>query len=210
MRVTGIACVCDVETELEPGLYETFRPSAFAAVDSPEHRDTKLLLSHDLGQPLASRKAGTLGLRAGPDGLRFTALLPDTQVGRDTYESVRRGDLSGASIGFTVPPDGAVWEQRAGRAVRIVRRCQLFEVSITALGQQAEAYTQVVETRALEAGRALRRALVARTVGPDLRAARARLELAQARTLLVEVSAADAGARPDRIMRAPAPYRRTR
>jgi hypothetical protein len=91
-----------------------------------------------------------------------------------------------------------------------VRRCQLFEVSITGLGQQAEAYTQVVETRALEAGRALRRALVARTVGPDLRAARARLELAQARTLLVEVSAADAGARPDRIMRAPAPYRRTR
>jgi hypothetical protein len=75
-----------------------------------------------------------------------------------------------------------------------VRRLSLFEVSVTSIGRQQEAFTTVVEQRTLEQGRALRAELAASS--PTLRAAKARLEIVQARILLSEAMAPDGTRRP--------------
>lgn len=58
------------------------------------------LWSHDTSQVLASTSNQTLRLDNRDDGLHFEADLPDTTLGRDAWESIRRGDVDGVSFGF--------------------------------------------------------------------------------------------------------------
>jgi uncharacterized protein len=196
-RVAGIACLFDTDTEIAPGLFERIEPGAFRTLGHPEARDVKLLLSHQGGLPLASHRNKTLHLRADPAGLRFGAQLPDTATGRDTWESVKRGDLSGASIGFRVRPDGARWETRDGRPLRIVSDVELFEVSLTAMPAQVGA---VVEARALDEGLrrldAIQRAERDRIARANLAGPRQRQQLAEAWAALAEAMSTDRDWRP--------------
>jgi hypothetical protein len=54
------------------------------------------------GEVVVDGGPGTLTLRGDNKGLAFDCLLPNTQAGRDTHESVKRGDLSGASFAFNL------------------------------------------------------------------------------------------------------------
>jgi Escherichia/Staphylococcus phage prohead protease len=73
---------------------------------------------------------GTLRLRPDAIGLLTEIDTPNTSAGRDTVESVRRGDVSGFSFGFrTLASD---WFEDAGELVRVVKDMKLLEVSIVA------------------------------------------------------------------------------
>jgi hypothetical protein len=60
-------------------------------------------------------------------GLRVEADLPDTQAGRDAKVLIQRGDVTGFSFGFTVPPNGDTWNSEGTE--RTLKSVRLLEVS---------------------------------------------------------------------------------
>jgi HK97 family phage prohead protease len=89
------------------------------------------------GMPLA-RTPGTLTLWDTPRALRCRATLSDTQLSRDLYEAIRRGDVSTMSIGFVCGADS--WSDDFTRRV-ISRVDRLIDVS--AVGLAANPFTSV-------------------------------------------------------------------
>ena len=52
---------------------ERFEPRAFRFAIEDETRQLDILVGHDFGKPIASRKAGTLSIADGDDGVTFEA-----------------------------------------------------------------------------------------------------------------------------------------
>ena len=105
MRISGYAARYNVlSTKLGEGT-NTFRERiASRAFDRilGTKPDTLMLLNHDANLPLGRTSAGTLQLRGDGKGLAFECLLPNTQSGRDTHESIKRGDLGSCSFAFNL------------------------------------------------------------------------------------------------------------
>jgi HK97 family phage prohead protease len=101
MRVSGYAARYDSLSGDLGGFKERIAKRAFDRILGTKP-DTLMLLNHDINLPLGRTSAGTLTLRGDDKGLAFDCLLPNTQAGRDTHESVKRGDLSGASFAFNL------------------------------------------------------------------------------------------------------------
>lgn len=96
----GIAGVFDQVADTDDGL-EMFDPAAFDRLLSDPDNDTVSLFNHNPDYLLGRQSAGTLTVRAGAEGLHFhVPELPDTQWGHDVGVLVKRGDLSGGSVGF--------------------------------------------------------------------------------------------------------------
>lgn len=110
--------------------------------------DTRLLINHD-GLPLARTKAGTLALRETPQGLDWTATLPDTSLARDLAVLIERGDIDQMSFAFRVAPGGAAWTEIGdGRERRTVTEiAHLPEISIVTFPAY-EATSVTTSTRA--------------------------------------------------------------
>lgn len=62
--------------------------------------DVRALYNHNPDYLLGRTSAKTAGLSVDGKGLRYWAVQPDTQTGRDVVESIRRGDLTGSSFAF--------------------------------------------------------------------------------------------------------------
>ena len=100
--VTGYAAVYDVLSNDLGGFRERIAPGAFRTV-LDAGADVRCLLNHDPNMVLGRTRAGTLRLSDEQRGLRFECDLPETRT--DLAESVRRGDLDGASFRFEVASD---------------------------------------------------------------------------------------------------------
>jgi HK97 family phage prohead protease/HK97 family phage major capsid protein len=109
---------------------ERIEPGAFANIGN---FDVRLLWGHDKNQVLArsNKGQGSLKLEADDHGLRFETELPDTQLGRDAYELVKRGDVSGASFGFVIG-DKSVDKTSTPPSLTIRSFSKILEVSLTA------------------------------------------------------------------------------
>jgi HK97 family phage prohead protease len=142
--ISGYAIMYDTESQPIGGEFvEVIEKRALDGVDTS---NTYLLYQHNTEDVLASTKAGTLSLRNTDKGLYFTATLPDTQLGKDTYTLVKRGDLSGMSFGFTVKND--TWNVRSEPAVRKVNSIdKLYELSVVTFPAYSET---VVSARSLD------------------------------------------------------------
>ena len=78
---------------------ERIAPGAFKrAVESGQ--DVTMLVQHDNNKLLGRTASGTLKLKEDSRGLQFRCDMPDTQLGHDTHEMIRRGDLNACSFGF--------------------------------------------------------------------------------------------------------------
>ena len=76
------------------------------ALDGCDLSDVVLDRGHDMeGKLLARTKSGTLRLSVTGEGLCFDADVPDTELGRETYELTQRGDLRGCSFAATIAED---------------------------------------------------------------------------------------------------------
>lgn len=106
------------------GWDERVEPGAFTAVLATAP-DVVATLNHSNDRILGRTTAGTLRLAQDDRGLSFECDLPDGPLGADVRESVRRGDLTGASFSFTVDRDR--WEGRT-RVIERVR--ELRDVSV--------------------------------------------------------------------------------
>jgi HK97 family phage prohead protease len=116
------------------------------ALRNADTSEAYLFYQHNPNDVLASVKAGTLSLRETPQGLWFRAELPNTTLGNDVYELVKRGDLDSMSFGFTIKDD--VWDMSGEIPTRKIRSfSKIFELSIVTY----PAYEQTqVSARALK------------------------------------------------------------
>ena len=143
MTFEGYAAIFDSPSEPLP-FTERIAPGAFAR-SLKSRNDVKLMWNHDTGSILGSTRAGTLKLVEDGRGLKVTAELPNTTLGRDTAELLRRGDVDAMSFGFSVPKNGDAWSEDG--AERTLKEIRLHEVSIVAF----PAYTATAGTATVRA-----------------------------------------------------------
>jgi HK97 family phage prohead protease len=141
MTFTGYAAVFNSPSEPLPFI-ERIAPGAFKR-SLKARNDIKLLWNHDTGSVLGSTRAGTLKLEEDNYGLRVTAMLPETTLGKDVRTLVQRGDVSAMSFGFSVPANGDTWNSEGTE--RTLRSVRIHEVSIVAF----PAYQQTAGTAAV-------------------------------------------------------------
>jgi HK97 family phage prohead protease len=104
MLVKGYAARYGVLSQLiPPGFRERIAPGAFKRILAA-NPDCVMLFQHDQNVVLGRTTAGTLRLREDSKGLAFECDLPNTQAGRDAYESIKRQDISGCSFAFNLAP----------------------------------------------------------------------------------------------------------
>ena len=128
---------------------ERFEPRAFRFAIEDETRQLDILVGHDFGKPIASRKAGTLAIADSDDGVTFEARLPDDPPSWvvDAERAIAAGLMTGLSPGFTVPPASAVPDAERlepepgnpGVQIRVIREAVLREFSIVTAPAYADA-----------------------------------------------------------------------
>jgi uncharacterized protein len=126
MTLTGYAARFNARSE-DMGFREWIEPGAFSKT-LKSRNDVKALLDHDSSKVLGSTRAGTLVLVEDERGLADTIHLPETTAGKDTSISVRRGDISSQSFGFSVVRDEWTKDYSERRLLEV----RLHEVSIVA------------------------------------------------------------------------------
>ena len=139
---------------------ERFEPRAFRFAIEDETRQLDILVGHDFGKPIASRKAGTLEIADGDDAVNFEARLPDDPPSWavDMEKSIAAGLMVGLSPGFAVPPASVVpdaerFEDEPGNPgvqIRVIRAAVLREFSVVTAAAYQDA---TVDLRAEHFGR---------------------------------------------------------
>lgn len=88
--------------------------------------------NHNTDNILARYSSGTLKLEVDKIGLRFEFEVPNTTVGNDMYELVKRGDISQCSFAFIVEEE--TWNYREGEDSMddrtITKISELWDVSL--------------------------------------------------------------------------------
>ena len=127
--VEGYAMLFDVQSDGLP-FYETIERGALDGV--VERSDVFALLNHSLERGVLARSnrgKGSLSLEVDERGLKYRFTIPDTAIGKELAENLRRGEIDSSSFGFTVDEDK--WEKRDDGiwSRRIIRIAELFDVS---------------------------------------------------------------------------------
>ena len=89
----------------------------------------RALVDHDPSKILGRVKSGTLELVEDKRGLRVKINPPDTQVGRDIVESIRRGDVDQMSFAFVTREDKWESDEEGNTILRELLDVDLFDVS---------------------------------------------------------------------------------
>lgn len=100
---TGLGIVYGKRSQNLGGFQEVVR--AGAAKKTIQESDISALFNHDPNLLLGRRSNGTLRLEETEEGVRYEIDLPNTTVGRDVAELLRRGDITGSSFGFRAISD---------------------------------------------------------------------------------------------------------
>lgn len=109
--ISGLPIVFNAMSEV---LFDTESKRKFREVIAPEAltqefidtQDVLLNVNHDRDKVLARRKngKGSMDINTREDGVYFKTTVPNTQLGKDTYEQLKRGELFNMSFAFI---DGA-------------------------------------------------------------------------------------------------------
>ena len=143
-RIVGHALVFDTRSRDLGGFVEIVRRGAVANASAT---DVVALYNHDPGAVLG-RTPQTLQLTTDTRGLAFVLDPAPTQAGRDAFELVKRGDITGASFGFRTKKDA--WRDEAGVVIRELLDIELAEISLTAFPAYADTDVSIAQ-RSLEA-----------------------------------------------------------
>lgn len=116
--IEGLAIVYDEESEVMYDWWEgrSFREIVHQGAVTEEllrSSDVLALYEHDRKQLLArsTNGSGSLQLTITERGLQYSFEAPNTQLGNDTLELLRRGDLRGSSFLFGVKKGDTRWEE---------------------------------------------------------------------------------------------------
>lgn len=151
-KVEGYASVFNSRSKDLGGFTEIIDPAAFNGVI--ERSDVLALLNHDQDRGVLARSrkgVGSLTLTVDERGLHYSFDAPNTALGNELVEGLKRGDISTSSFAFTVA--GEKWtKEEDGRYLRTITQIdKLYDVSPV----YNEAYEDTsVALRSLEAARA--------------------------------------------------------
>ena len=82
--------------------------------------DVVALFNHDANMVLARTKSGTLKLKVTGNAMEYEFEAPNTTLGNDLLEMVKRGDVYQSSFAFSVETED--WEERSGmKPKRIIK-----------------------------------------------------------------------------------------
>ena len=124
--ISGYAAVFDSDSEDLGGFTERIERGAFA--EAIKVSDVRALFNHDNNMILARTASGTLRIYEDERGLKYEFEAPNTNVGNDVLEMIKRGDISQSSFGFTVEQDS--WAKRDGTTYRTIKKVKrLYDVS---------------------------------------------------------------------------------
>lgn len=125
--IKGHAAVFERETQLWPGLMEKIAKGAFKdSIDG----DIRALWAHDTSLPLGRTTNKSLRVWEDDQGLAFELTLNRaTNVGRDAYEHIKRGDVSSMSFGFRVKKESWTKGEGGKPHLRTLEKLDLLEVS---------------------------------------------------------------------------------
>lgn len=131
-KVEGYALLFNKDSKPMRGgdLIERIAPTALDGV--LEKSDVLCLMNHDESRGVLARYRmgeGSLSLVVDEKGLKYSFEAPNTALGDELVESLKRGDISESSFAFTVEKDN--WEKKEnGTYLRtIVQIGQLYDVS---------------------------------------------------------------------------------
>ncbi len=134
-KIVGYAAVFNElspEGAVAPGLFgfrERIRPGSFTRT-LKERSSIVALLQHKPEKVLGNTRPGTLRLNEDDRGLHTEIHVPNSPLGQEVTESVRRGDIDGMSIRMEVRSDDFHLED--GVTVRELIDVELIEISLTA------------------------------------------------------------------------------
>jgi HK97 family phage prohead protease len=111
------------------GFFEEIAPGAFTA--SLRTNEVLAYWSHDTSQVLGRQSNSTLRLKDTPSALLFECDLdPNTTWGANAIASLKRGDVTSNSFGFSIDANGDDYSTLPdGNILRTVRSASLWEVS---------------------------------------------------------------------------------
>ena len=119
-RIEGLAIVYESESEV---IYDWWEDRSFVEIihrgavteELLASSDVLALYEHDRSKLLArsTNRVGSLNLTITSEGLRYAFDAPKTQLGEDTLELLRRGDLRASSFLFAVGKGDSRWEQKS-------------------------------------------------------------------------------------------------
>lgn len=129
-KVEGYAVVFNSESRDLGGFVEVIEPRALEGV--LEQSDILCLLNHNEDKGVLARSnkgTGTLELSVDERGLKYSFDAPNTSLGDELLEGLRRGDITNSSFAFTVGEDK--WTKRNdGMYLRTISHIkQMFDVS---------------------------------------------------------------------------------
>lgn len=129
-RIVGYSAVFGVDTEINSyfGTFkERIQKGAFRRAIR-EGQNVRALRNHDPDNLLGTTDSKTVRLKEDDTGLYIEIDTPDTTIGRDTAESVRRGDLAGMSFAFVVRKEKWVNGEDGAPDSRIIQDVDLYDV----------------------------------------------------------------------------------
>ncbi|WP_455060096.1 HK97 family phage prohead protease [Prevotella pallens] len=142
--VEGYAIVFNSQSE-DLGFYETISPSAVTE-DTINTSDVFCLFNHNPDKVLARCRygEGSLSLSIDEKGLKYSFQAPNTELGNELIEHIRRGEIDGSSFAFIVSADegSEVWENINGTTHRTINKIECL-VDVSPVWQPAYSATSV-------------------------------------------------------------------
>lgn len=133
-HVEGYAMVFDSQSEFL-GFYETIERGAITE-ELVNSSDIFATFNHDMNKVFArsNQGEGSLSLSVDEKGLKFEFDVPNTDLGDELLEYMRRGDINKCSFAFALDPsddEAETWESKDGVYFRTIHKiAALFDVSI--------------------------------------------------------------------------------
>lgn len=122
--VTGYAMVFDTES-VYLGFYETIKRGAITQ-ELVDNCDVFARFDHDQNRVLArsNHGVGSLKLTVDERGLKYEFDAPNTALGDELLEYIKRGDISKSSFCFSLDPNDACdkWEKRGNDYYRTINK----------------------------------------------------------------------------------------
>ncbi len=128
-RIVGYAAVFESLSEEMGFMGYSFREKIAKGAFSKTilEDDVRALFNHNPDFVLGRNKAGTLVLSEDDHGLYFEISPPDTQWGRDLTVSIKRGDVTQNSFGFSVNEKDETWDKK--EKTRTLNKVKLYDIS---------------------------------------------------------------------------------
>ena len=99
------------------------------SLNEADMKDVVALFNHDQNMVLARTSSGTLKLNVTGNSMEYEFEAPNTTLGNDLLEMVKRGDVYQSSFAFTVEKED--WQERSGmkpkRVIRSIKK--VYDVS---------------------------------------------------------------------------------